>query len=405
VVWPGVELDESSLGLLRRLCDQISYLGRAESWAEIEVHQDGEVSLGFNCVPARDGVSMKRVRLMAPARRAEHLAWCHGATASSKARVPTTLLDVLRQDVGDVRRQAWSAVPGTRWVVYDLAPASLPRRPAGGRSELPTHALYRMAGPVLPTVEKTLQTAECMHKALVRWSDRVSGSPQALFTGQESVGGHAAVLPLDLDRDGRLDHLLVRAGDGFDREARQALRGGRTIHGVGAYAFTVTLLGLWTQAELEALPPSDELRILGPARRWRSATPFVLVRHPKLRSDGTARLGPDGVWLDGPEAQVRLELRRRGLPDPLRVDEVGGLSVGGREIPWYRFQRRRLGGSGRRGPDRGFGFEITFAEPVGGPLALGYGRFFGLGQFAPAERRASHPEGRGAEHARRPAPP
>jgi len=32
---------------------------------------------------------------------------------------------------------------------------------------------------------------------------------------------------------------------------------------------------------------------------------------------------------------------------------------------------------------RGFGFEVVFSEPVRGPIALGYGCHFGLGQFVP----------------------
>ena len=37
--------------------------------------------------------------------------------------------------------------------------------------------------------------------------------------------------------------------------------------------------------------------------------------------------------------------------------------------------------SGAHGPLFGYGFEIEFAEPVQGPIALGYGCHFGLGQF------------------------
>jgi CRISPR-associated protein Csb2 len=67
---------------------------------------------------------------------------------------------------------------------------------------------------------------------------------------------------------------------------------------------------------------------------------------------------------------------------PAEVVPLDAHEVGGRRLAWYRFQRTRRSGGGVRGHDRGFGFEIRFAEPVRGPILLGYGRFFGLGQFA-----------------------
>ena len=36
----------------------------------------------------------------------------------------------------------------------------------------------------------------------------------------------------------------------------------------------------------------------------------------------------------------------------------------------------------------GFGFRLSFASPIPGPLALGYGSHFGLGLFVPADLAA-----------------
>jgi CRISPR-associated protein Csb2 len=48
------------------------------------------------------------------------------------------------------------------------------------------------------------------------------------------------------------------------------------------------------------------------------------------------------------------------------------------------FQSQRFHGQGLRGGRSGTAFRLTFAEPISGPLALGYGAHFGLGLFVPA---------------------
>jgi CRISPR-associated protein Csb2 len=117
-----------------------------------------------------------------------------------------------------------------------------------------------------------------------------------------------------------------------------------------------------------------------PARVWRSATPFIATRHYKER--GTKRDTFPGHQLA--EMNLREELARRGLPAPVRVTPLKELVLpGGRPLNWRDFRQQRVFGDGRRGADFGKGFEIEFAEPVSGPLALGYACHFGLGLFVP----------------------
>ncbi len=100
------------------------------------------------------------------------------------------------------------------------------------------------------------------------------------------------------------------------------------------------------------------------------ATPFVPARHAKRRR---------GQWTDLPDEQLRRELGFLDL-SPTRISPLDAPRDGA--APWYRFRRRRvLGGGGARGTDHGFGFELEFANPVCGPIAVGYGAHFGLGRF------------------------
>jgi CRISPR-associated protein Csb2 len=71
-------------------------------------------------------------------------------------------------------------------------------------------------------------------------------------------------------------------------------------------------------------------------------------------------------------------LANRGLPTPTDVEIV----TEGRPA-WRTFKTRRTSGGGRRGNLPPVGLRLTFAEPVAGPICLGYGAHFGLGLFAP----------------------
>nr|MDQ3829096.1 type I-U CRISPR-associated protein Csb2 [Candidatus Tectomicrobia bacterium] len=113
--------------------------------------------------------------------------------------------------------------------------------------------------------------------------------------------------------------------------------------------------------------------LFGPARRWRSCTPFVPPRHQKTR----------GRKRETPAEQLCDELRRRGFPEPIAVREIPRCELDGRTIRWVEFRRERLFGAGNRGQSLGYGFEIELRAPASGPICLGYGCHFGLGLFIP----------------------
>jgi len=111
--------------------------------------------------------------------------------------------------------------------------------------------------------------------------------------------------------------------------------------------------------------------MLGPARHWRSATPFVPPRHAKIRR---------GRWCELPHEQLALGLSQLDLP-PCTIEPMPECLLDGRSLGWYQFRRHRSGGGGAQGQGHGFGFKIEFEQPVIGPIALGYGAHFGLGRF------------------------
>ena len=105
---------------------------------------------------------------------------------------------------------------------------------------------------------------------------------------------------------------------------------------------------------------------LGGSRSWVSATPFVPPRFLKPRGANT---------LIG---QVNAELASRGRPLVEQWDELPRTAE---TLALRHFARRRQRSGAPPPVDVGYAVRLRFAEPIVGPLTLGYGSHFGLGLF------------------------
>ena len=107
---------------------------------------------------------------------------------------------------------------------------------------------------------------------------------------------------------------------------------------------------------------------LGPSTVWESRTPFVAPRHVKRNGTNTLI------------NQIRSELTYRNLPeasvDILSRDETVARGM-------HRFVRLRRDAAKAPPQDHFVSVRLTFAEPISGPLVLGYAAHFGLGLFVP----------------------
>jgi CRISPR-associated protein Csb2 len=230
----------------------------------------------------------------------------------------------------------------------------------------------------LPLVARALPQAELLHRALVARAGHGERVDCPELTGRDTTGKpmvghrHAHLLPVDLDGDGHLDHIVVHAPMGLGPNAQRALRGiKRTWTKGGVGELQVALAGQGDLDDLRALPAPLKAGIealLGPrqrARFWTSFSPLVLPRYLKARGSNTL------------VGQVNAELASRGLP-PAAVEI----------LPWDdRTRHLRHAVRVRRSPakpppvDAGLAVRLVFARSVRGPIALGYGAHFGLGLF------------------------
>ncbi|MGQ0814780.1 MAG: type I-G CRISPR-associated protein Csb2 [Gemmatimonadota bacterium] len=236
-------------------------------------------------------------------------------------------------------------------------------------------ASYAVRSAVLPPLTDAIPIAECLRAALLKHADGRGDHALRVFSGHDAAGRpltgnrHAYYLPADDDNDGRIDHLIVWAPDGFDAGAREALASLQRLWGRDSHDLDVSLTGLGDQEDCGNGPCGTGL--LGPANVWESRTPFILPRHPKFRR---------GTWADTPEDQLRRLLADFDL-HPTSVERCNGTVVSGGSLEWFRFRRERRSGSGSKASHRGYGFRLHFDKPVKGPIAVGYGAHMGLGQF------------------------
>lgn len=374
--WPDLELPPTDRELLARVAGQIAYLGRAESWAEARLCTElpARAPDARPCAPGEDPPQQTRLLALLPAH--DYQLWRDGFLAAQgpharKQALPATLWDRLNIDTGALQRAGWSAAPGTRWIPYALAttPARRPQPRTITRSDQPNFARLVLDGPVRPHVEKTLWVAERLRAALLA---HVGDHLCPVFTGHDDDGRprqdhrHAFFLPQANER-GEIDHILIHARDGFDHLALHALRSLRVLHGLTSHAVHTTLVALGRAEALERPPTS-----LCAATHWESRTPFIPPRCPKERR---------GQRRDTPDDQLR---RLCGLvlgAEPIALHPFTPDEARARRLHAYRRDRRR--GAPVPGQAPSLGYRLEFAQPIRGPLALGYGAHFGLGQFTP----------------------
>jgi CRISPR-associated protein Csb2 len=431
--WPELTLPESLFALAANLACGIGYLGRAESWADCEARSEWDISAA-NCLPyGSSQADGEPVRLIAPRTPADYTAERSRLLAEFEERerqnatirgkkAPTTkalataqegafgmtlpdrLVDALALDTGDYQRFGWSRPPASREVVYirrSLAPIARSRRWEGptqdDRARF-TVARFVLAGRPRPRIEDAVKIGELMRlAALARFGwikDEATGrrKPQApsVISGRDASGQplrdpqhrHAFWLPEDADADGEIDHILIYAAAGFDRDVRLKLDKLTKLWVEPAQRSAVDEDGdLAAEARKEwrlalegfGIPADfhDASLLLRPSKNWESVTPFLAAGHLK-----------DGRH----SAEIHRLLARRRFPgtideSKLEVEVLRETTIRGRPRRPIHFHRFRSRGREEQPDVLGVFLRLNFSAPVEGPLALGYACHFGLGMF------------------------
>ncbi len=393
-VWPDVDLEPNEATLLDELLVGLGFLGRAESWVDAARLPDWFDEC--NCVPGEEEVDTatgevrERLALLAPMPPADYAMFqrtqidgiAKRTDLKTKERkavavtLPDSWLSAVSLDTDRLRAVGWSAPPAARSVAY-LRPAGLLRPVAQAHRrtlELPSVTTFRFAlyGKPLPRIEDAVRVGEWLRAAVMSRAKRKCGEDAipSVLSGhgleKADVHGHAFWLPEDADGDGRIDHLLVRVPAGLSGKSRAAVESLRRLWNHDGQEWQVVLEGAGG-VEIFAGSAIAGSVLCGSGQVFETVTPYLMPWHAKP--------------CFGVEEQVRRECRTRGLPEPASVEMLQRICIAGRErtpLDFHRFRTKR----GHIQPDtRGHFLRLTFSKPVSGPLALGFGCHFGLGQF------------------------
>ncbi|MBM2812795.1 MAG: CRISPR-associated protein, partial [Chloroflexi bacterium] len=399
--------------------EYLGYLGRSESWVSAEsIPDDAVLPPGDDAYPHVDGQrgdrGWEQISLMAAEPPGAYRAWRNQAVAKAlepfplpeakktiskkiekdrakaEAPYPVDLVDCLQRDTAWWKQHRWSQPPGSRRVLYWRRSDSLSvgsptpaTRSAPARVTTMLLALTTPSGSrsALPMRTRALPQAELLHRGLVARAGRGERIHCPELTGRDATGKpltghrHAHLLPVDLDGDGHLDHIVIYALMGLGATAQRAVRSlKRTWTKGGVGELQVALAGQGDLEHLRGLPSplqTGVTALLGPqggARTWTSFTPLVLPRHRKRRGANTL------------EGQIVAELASRGLPEA----SVEILEWDDKTRELRHTVRVRRPPAKQPPVDAGFALRLHFDAPVKGPLALGYAAHFGLGLFIAA---------------------
>lgn len=373
-IWPNAALDIQKRGDLQDILRNMPYLGRAESWVDASLTEQCPEP---NCYPPEsdaltDG-SWDVVRTLAP-----------------RTDVQVADLEVETSQLHSKRR---IDPEGAYWQIY-IRQANNPEPVAhvtpGPNQEESEVIRFALASKVRPMTSDTLYWAELARKAaMAQYGRRNDNRTSESLSGKKENGQflsndhqHAFYLPTDDDGDGRLDHLTIWTPAGLNASEFAAVVGVRHLVSPGRELDQVRLA---YQSHGRAQDFAGVSRLFECSREWRSLTPYIPPWHIKVRGRGEHRR-----IVNGPADQIRKEVRLRwpghiGLVSVAEADPQESIapmrssrSSGFRPVDFRRYRANRLMGVA---PSN---LTIEYSEPVGGPIALGFGCHYGLGLFVPA---------------------
>lgn len=393
VHWPECQLDEAQTELLDDLLDCIGYLGRAESWVEAKRLSDwnGEP----NCFPGSTEIDEETgeiqtepVQLYTPLTPDAYTNFQQQMQAglalrqlktselkNIKKTLPASWLEAISLDTADLQNAGWSAPPAAQKILYQrplqALRSSVASRAKPKVSPFADTVRYAVYGKPLMRELDTIRFAEHVRRAVMgkaKWKLGDDAIPPLLSghgLNADNRHRHAFYLP-QANSDGLLDHVLIHVPAGIDDDMRRVLGSLKLVKGFDGQEWRLMLEHIGQRNDFDSVSP-----IVQTASVWQSQTPYLHPWHCKKDFDVPA--------------QIRRECQERKLPEPIEILPIPTIKPHGRElrpIYFHRFRSKR----GLVQPDtRGSFWQLTFAEPLTGPLALGFGCHFGLGLFAPVD--------------------
>ena len=229
-VWENVSLNDRSLKLIEQIAENISYLGRVESWCKAEVIKEGKL---FNILKELDNYSAsKPLTEEGVLSSSEEIVNVLCADDGIDPKISLDELDrkgeskhpllirtsVLRTQIKNLNP------PMSRWVQYTRSidcfePSKVSY--AAGREEKKVNVVrFLLDSNALPPVTESLKIADIARSTAISTYGK-GRKKTSILSGKDDDGNpllsnmHTFYLPSDEDRDGKLDHLTLYAPGGL----------------------------------------------------------------------------------------------------------------------------------------------------------------------------------------------
>ncbi|TWU17963.1 type I-G CRISPR-associated protein Csb2 [Allorhodopirellula heiligendammensis] len=436
VCWPKLELTEDQRRLLAQLVSAMSYFGRAESWVEASVSltapdsfnakqlddrgvgscqelirllasddwaQYGQWRAQIQNQIEKQKLSDKRAKAMEKGKPTDKIKLSANEKAAIQRSLPVSAFDALHVETDQLRKAGWNRPPASRWIDYVRENEKPIQRSESliPKANGPTIARFAVAGPVRPRLTDALWIGERARSYIMGCSKRQNGDQcSEAFSGKYADGtprrdgsqthGHAHYFAESLGPNsrGRITHLTIFIPAGIQPNDEAALSRFTHMHGSDGHDLQVVPLGVGSPCDFGGLDPRrGQTALLASSRVWESRTPFVATDHLRIRNhekkDPQCYAEAEHREL---ERLVRKELNRRPwlaeFAEGVTIERTFHTFLGGTKTSWLKFRRTRQRGGGRQASTQGYGFRLIFDVPVEGPISLGYGSHFGLGQFS-----------------------
>jgi CRISPR-associated protein Csb2 len=363
-----VDLAGEQRQALAKLAVLLPYLGRAESVCEARL-LDSDWLPDESWWHAGSGNGSEGTRLLTPTRPVSRVA--------------------LEASTVDIRRSRKTMPPGTMWVSYTGPAAQQPRSETreSNPAKRPTAVRFAVTGNVPMRMTQGVLLADEAHRqvgqALTRAGREDAARKKILGSnGAATDHGHAHWIPLP-GSDGAIEYFVIWVPDGGLQADEIAAvvtlsqmsgrrGGGRDAGGYDLRGFPKVRLLFQAAGPVEQVAPE----LCGPARSWRSLTPYLPVRHRKRE-----------MLEEFLTADVHTELRYRPRYRQTAPPQVFPLHPGPVLTDRWALGFRRYRTTEDMSKSRpGLALRLEFPEPVYGPLLLGQLSHFGYGIFFPEPR-------------------
>jgi CRISPR-associated protein Csb2 len=372
VLWADKQLSASQSSDLGELLELMNYLGRSESWVKARLIET-PTSIP-NCLPS-DETSAQQDTILVACPTSVITPMIEKIPSSEVSSVESSpWLDALCWTTDKQSSLGFTLPPVLHMRAYgrprDCFQGTMKKSQRLRTSQVQT-VLYALDSKVPPLLTETLEVAERFRRIVMGCHRKLLDSNfiSPNFSGKTADGSplrghkHCYFLPLDLNRDGKLDHFAVTCNKAFTQTELAALDRVRQVWQRKNKPEVNCIPIVWADspAQIECFRPSTI---------FESSTPYIPTHHHRKGR------GNFSAWL---VEHLAYDLERLGYPRPLRIDILSELPRKGRPIRWLEFRRNRKGSS----PRQAFGFRLEFSEPVVGPIVAGYNAHFGLGLFLP----------------------